>query len=421
MRYLTGDQGFVRELNLSSLMRYLHKEAPLSRAKLASMTGLNKSTVSSLVDELLARRLIHETGTGTSGAGRPATLLEINPQAGCIIGVELSVDFTSVVVSDFSGQFSWRLSHATDTGSFKEVIIANALEMVIKAEQFCADKECRLLGVGLTVPGLVEVETGVLRFSPNLQWREVPLGNIFHKETGLPTFVDNDANAAALGEHLFGVARQSRNFIFVVAGVGVGGGLFLNGDIYRGVGGFAGEIGHTSVSPEQTRPCRCGNRGCWESTSNQYSLLERLRLRLEIGRQSLVTQLMARSGSPLTLEILAQAADQGDLETLTALQETGLALGLGVANLINIFNPEIVVIGGTMSVVSQHLLPAIQAAANQRAMPEPCQQVQVVNSAFGVDANLVGSVALVVEAILANPARVARAGEERFKEVQRST
>ncbi len=408
-RYPTGDQALVREINLSTVLRYLHQNAPLSRAGLAQRTGLNKTTVSSLVEELLDRGLLREIGLDTSSVGRPATLLDLNPQAGCIIGVALGVDFVLAILSDFVGGIRWRRLQETDPAQRQEATINLTLRLVdeaLSASQSCG---ARLLGMGLAVPGTVNCQDGVLVFSPNLQWHNVPLRQIFSGHTRLPTFVDNDANAAALAEHLFGVARQAQNYVSVFCGVGVGGGLFLNGQLYRGAHGFAGEIGHTHFMVEHyRRPCRCGSRGCWEASVAQDALLERVRSRLAVGRNSLIPQLMTEQNSPLTLSIVVEAADGGDAEAIEALTETGSLLGLGVANLISIFNPEMVIIGGPLSVAGEYLLPAIKEAVERSVMPEVVQQVQILLSAFGPDASVVGAAALVVEALLSSPSSVKR-------------
>lgn len=358
------------------------------------------------MDELLARGLIHEIGLNTSGTGRPATLLQLNPQAGNIIGVELGVDFIAVLLTDFVGHTVRRWHREVDPSEPQEIVITYTQTMVDEALAAARLLPAPLLGLGLTLPGMVDLREGVLIFSPNLRWRNVPLRQIFYDHVGLPTFVDNDANAAALGEHLFGVARQVENFIFLFAGVGLGGGLFLNGELYRGAGGLAGEIGHTTLVTESGRPCRCGHWGCWETASNQYSVIERVRARLEVRRDSLIPRLMAEQGVPLGLPVIVQAAAAGDNEALAALSETGLAIGTGIANLINIFNPEMVILGGALTLASPYLMPSILEAINTRAMEAMREQVTIALSAFGPDASVVGAVAMVVEAILANPTQV---------------
>jgi glucokinase-like ROK family protein len=407
-RYRAGDQTLVRENNLAIVLRYLQEGAPLSRARLADLTGLNKTTISSLIEELLDRALVHEVGLDRSGGGRPATLLDLAPQAGYIIGVELGVDLIAAVLTDFVGQIIWRREQKFDSVESQETTIAHALRMIDEAEAISRARDARLLGLGLTLPGMVDVQNGVLLFSPNLQWRNVPLSQILSEHTPLRVFVDNDATAAALAEHLFGTARRAHNFVFLIAGVGLGGGLFLNGDLYRGAGGIAGEIGHTSITMERSWPCRCGNRGCWETFGNQYSLLQRVQALLDVGRNSLIPQLLAERDAPLTYSLITQAAAAGDTVALEALNETGVAIGVGVANLINTFNPEMVVVGGAMSTAGDLLLSPIKRVVEERALPEMLQRLEIVLSTFGPDASVMGAVALVVKSILCNPSIVER-------------
>lgn len=405
-RYQTGDQALVREINLSTVLRYLRTSEPLSRARLASLTGLNKTTVSSLVEELAGRGLVREMGLDNSGSGRPAMLLAPNPGAGLIVGVALGVDFISVILADFVGEIQWRRLQAVDPAESQETMIQRTLGIVKQAMEI---GQSRLLGLGIATPGTVDVDEGFLIFSPNLQWHNVAYRQIFQDETGLRVLVDNDANAAALAEHLFGAARHAHNFVNIFAGVGVGGGLFLNGELYRGAGGFAGEIGHTNFMLEHyRRPCRCGSRGCWETSVAQDSVVERVRTRLAVGRNSLVSQLMAEQGVPLGLPIILEAARAGDGQSLEALSETGALLGLGIANLISTFNPELVILGGPLSEAGEYLLPPIREAIQNTVLPEISEQAEIVLSPFGGDASVVGAVALVVDAILSKPSSVER-------------
>jgi glucokinase-like ROK family protein len=317
------------------------------------------------------------------------------------------VDFVSVILADFVGQVRWRHLEETDPTESQDALIALTQQIVDQAVAVHQSYATRLLGLGLATPGTVNVDDGLLIFSPNLQWYNVPYGRIFHEHIGLPVIVDNDANAAAMAEHLFGVARQVQHFVSVFAGVGVGGGLFLNGELYRGATGFAGEIGHMNFMVEHyRRPCRCGSRGCWETSVAQDSVIERVRTRLAVGRNSLVRRLMAEQSSPLTLPVIVQAADAADAEAIEALTETGSLMGYGVANLVNVFNPEMVVLGGPLSIAGDYLLPPIREAVEHTTLPEIAEQVQILLSAFGADASVMGAVALVVENILANPSSV---------------
>ena len=402
------DQTKVRNSNLSLVFRCIHNNAPISRAKLAEMTELNKSTVSSLVEDLLARKLVHEIGKDANKAGRPATLLEINPLAGGIIGVELGVDFVTVGLMDISGNIIWKYNEDADPSLEQEKTIKRTLTLVDMAIAKCVEMKLRLLGLGLSVPGTVDLQEGVLVYSPNLQWNNVPLRSIFSEHTGLKVMIENDANAAAVAEHLFGVMRHTHDFIFIYAGVGIGGGLYLNGKLYRGRHGYAGEIGHIPLASEPTGElCLCGNPNCWEIRANQRALIRHAETVLKSGRPSIISQVMEEHNeiSP-TVNIIKLAADMGDQDAVDAFSDVGQALGRGVAGLVNIFNPEKIVLGGTLSIASKYLIPAMNAAVSNFAQNDVMKKTDIIVSIFANDASLFGAVAIVVEDVMWNPANV---------------
>ncbi len=411
----TADQAFLRELNLSSVMGLVYHAAPLSRAQLASKTGLNKSTISSLVEDLLDRRLIHETGMNSNGAGRPATLLEINPKVGAVIAVELGVDFVAVAVTDFVGKILWREQLAADAAEAQEQTIRESRTLVDEAMRRCRDEGLRILGLCFSIPGTVDLNREVVIFAPNLNWHNVDFRALF-SYTGLKVLIENDANAAAIGEHLLGVAQDVKDFIFVFAGVGLGGGLFLDNQLYRGKGGYAGEIGHTPIRAEalQVR-CHCGNVDCWETYASQASVLRRVQSRMQSGSASLIPSLMEAQHAPLSMSIIRQAAEAGDRAALDSLAEVGAAMGSGFAGLVNIFNPEKIVLGGPVSIAGEYLMPAILESVSKQAMQEMGGQTEINLSAFGSDASLIGAAAVVVNDILRNPTHVEKevvAGKE---------
>ena len=403
------DQTLIRELNLSLVLRYIHNEMSVSRAKIAQATGLNKSTVSSLVESLLERNLIHETGTNSGSTGRPAILLEINPRAGGIIGAELGVDFIAVALTDFKGNILWQQRKITNPKDAPQKTLSHTLDLIHKATDFCKEQELYLFGMGLSTPGTVDLDEGVLIFAPNLHWRNIPLRKYFSDQTGFKVFIENDANASAIAEHLFGVAKQSKNFIFVFAGVGIGGGLFLNGELYRGNNGYAGELGHSPIMAEPFQsPCHCGNRGCWETYANQYSIIQRVQARLEVKRSSIIPRLMEEQNAPLSISIVKQAADAEDKEAIDSLSETGMAMGLGFASLINIFNPEKIILGGPLSIIGSYLLPSIRATVVKHSLPEISPKVEILLSSFEANASLIGAISIVVDDILSNPTHAKR-------------
>ena len=403
-----ADQSSMREMNLSAVLRLIYHGAPLSRSQLAGKTGLNKSTVSSLVGDLLDRRLIHETGINSAGKGRPATLLEISPRAGAVIAVELGVDFVSAALADFQGNILWRKLDPADPAASEDKTLGQALGLVEEAVALCGKWDQRILGLSFSIPGTVDMEQGVLIFAPNLNWRNVPLRDIFSGRTGLKVFVENDANAAAVAEHLFGVARNLRDFLFVFAGVGMGSGLFLNDQLYRGKGGYAGEIGHTPLIGEgYLNLCTCGKVGCWETYTNQQAILQRVENRLAVARdRSRMPELMAQHESGMTMAIIREAAEAGDRAAIESLAEAGSAMGTGFAVLVNIFNPQKIVLGGPVSIAGEYLMAALRESVRRHAMSEFMSQTEIDLSAFGPDASLVGAAAVVVDDILNHPSHV---------------
>jgi glucokinase-like ROK family protein len=312
-------------------------------------------------------------------------------------------------LTDFTANILWRQLENVDPSEAQETTIASVLDLTARAIDICKDHGLYLLGLGISVPGTVDLEQGALVFAPNLQWRNVPFREIFLEHTELNFYIENDANAAAIAEHLFGVARKSNDFIFVVASTGIGGGLFLNGNLYRGKDGYAGEIGHSPIVAEPYQnPCHCGNLGCWETYTNQHSVIQRIQTRLENKRESIIPGLMAEQNSPLSISIVKQAADACDQETLEALAETGTALGLGFASLIDIFNPEKIILGGSLSTLGKYLLPSIKDTATKHSLSDISPKADILLSGFETDAILIGAISIVVDDILSNPTIVER-------------
>jgi glucokinase-like ROK family protein len=398
--FRTGDQALVRELNRSIILNQLRTHTH-SRADLAAITGLNKTTVSSLINELLAHRFVREIGSNPSAGGRPAVLLELNPAAGDIIGVEIGVGYLNVVLTDFCAGILWKRQALFTESDSQPQVMQYAITLVQQAIHQCEQTGARLLGIGIAVPGLVDTATGTLVYSPNLEWRNVPLRQIFAAKFGLPIFVDNDANAAALAEHYMGATQQIDNYVSVVANAGIGAGIVLGGQVFHGITGYAGEVGHVTLEPDGP-PCHCGNRGCWERLAGQSALIERVHKAIQAGAASSIKGSNENAHS-LCLHAILEAARQGDAVAQSALAETGRYLGIGIANLVNTFNPDRVVLCGALSLAEEFLTPVIQQTVLQRAMSGPREATQFVVSRFKSDACVMGGVALVMHDILSSP------------------
>lgn len=406
-RFRTGDQTLVREINLALIMQRLLEHVSLSRAALADVTGLNKSTVSSLVQELIDRRLLHEVGLSSSGVGRPSMLLELNPRAGYIVSCELGVDFISVACADFAARVIWRHNEDTRHITSQQAILDFTL-MLLQQAADRARASCDgcgpLLGVALGVPGLVERESGTLLFAPNLKWRDVPLRSYLSRAFGesVPVYVDNEANMAALGEYFFGPAKGYNEVLFISAGVGLGGAVVRNGQVHRGTTGFASEFGHMTMDPAG-EPCNCGNRGCWETQASQSTVFRHIQRAVASGQASV----LAGDAGQLSIPVVVEAARAGDVVARQALDQVGHALGIGIASLVNALNPDRVVFGGILSLAGEFLLPVMEQELRQRSLRWNADATQIVLARHGSDACVMGGVAMVYQAVLLQPGRYA--------------
>ncbi len=398
----TADQNLVRKINLALVINTLRHQAPLSRAGLADHTGLNRSTISSIINELLNNRLVQETTLQSDRVGRPGMLLELNPAGGFAVGIELGVDFISLVVTDFVANVLWRQRILSDPSDGQDTILERAYAMTERALAEGLARGLRPLGIGLGVPGLVDLQHGELKFAPNLGWENTPLRQLWSQRFGLPVFVENDAKAAAMGEYYFGVARRQGNFIFLHAGVGLGAGIMIDGKLFRGSRGYAAEVGHMIIDPGGEL-CGCGKRGCWETLVGPRAVIRRFRQTLLLGASSAVMPAVDYDPQNITFKDVANAALQGDPAALAAMREVAGNLGTGIANLVNIFNPQLVVLGGELNYASEILLPVIEQVVTANAMSLPCESLKIVASAHGTDACVIGAAALVLDDILREP------------------
>lgn len=398
----SADLAFMRRVNTSLILNELRLHSPLSRADLAARTGLARSTVSNIMTSLLEEGLVREIELRSEGVGRPGILLELNPDGGHAIGVEIGVDFTSVVIANFRGEYVWRRRVKLDQGIEQIDFVRRAEELIHEALDFAIahDYECR--GIGLGLPGTVNTSTGELVFSYNLGWRNVAFHEMWQLRFGLPVYVENDAIAAAFGEAYFGNARGIKNFINIyLSGIGLGSGIFVGGKLLRGANGFAGEIAHFTIDYDGPQ-CLCGKRGCWEMMLGPQAITERVKA-FEDETSSLRHKLAASDGELIGFADIAKAAQDGDQAALDALNYVGTVLGTGIANLATLFNPELVLLGGDLCLAEDILVPIVDDYVRANLLPHPSEVLTIASSAHGVNACAKGAITLVFDEILREP------------------
>ncbi len=378
----TADQFLVKAFNQGIVLHLLRVQGPLSRADIAKLTGLNKTTVSVLVDELIRRHLVREVGMGTSSGGRRPRLLSLNAQAGLVVGADLAVDYLLVVVLDLQAKTVWKRRVERKAGSDPAADLNRLGDLIAEGVAAVPPTPLGLLGIGVGVHGPVEYPGGRLLIAPNMGWSDVPVGEILRERFHVPIVVDNEANAGAVAELWAGAGQDVRDLFYFSIGMGVGTGIVLNGDLYRGSAGTAGEFGHTTIDPSGP-PCTCGNRGCLETFVSERALMR-------------YVQQSGREPVPTAAEIFA-AADRGEAWAIAALAQVGNYLGIGVANVINTFNPELVIIGGPMGAAGHHVLNAVRRVAEQRALPFPFAKARIITSSLGEEACALGAGILILQ------------------------
>jgi glucokinase-like ROK family protein len=400
----SADKNLVRGLNIALILNHLRASHCRTRARLASITGLTRATVSSLVDELITLNLVRETGLQLSEGGRPGTGLELNPAGGSTIGIEIGVGFVAVALTDFVANVQWQERVEFDTRDAQEVI-AIAEQLADHAEQRSKTLALKLLGIGVGLPGLVKIDEGLLKYAPNLGWHDIPFQALWKKRFGVPVHVVNEADAAALGEHYFGAAAGYHDFIYLSASpIGLGAGIMIGGKLFQGINGYAGEVGHMVLDPSGPL-CSCGRHGCWEKVAGSQAITKYVVDQIASGRPSIARDMVGGNLQKLTTDIVAQAARENDAVASEAMTQVSRMFGIGVMNLISTFNPQLIVVGGTLSRAIAPFLPIVEGVMNQQAFRALVDNVDIEISQLGDEACLMGAVAAVLDVVFADPSQ----------------
>ncbi len=343
-----AQQHDARQQNVSALLRDLWYNAPLAKAALAHRNGLTKATVSAICSDLAALNLIRDVGQDKTGIGRPGNLLELNPAARGAVGIEISTNYVAGLLMDFHGQALWVHAVPTAPGSTQRAVLSLGEALILDAVAQARDRDLPLLGIGVALPGSVDPAQATVVNSPALGWRGLALQELWAERFSLPVVVENKARAAAMAESLHGAARGVRNFLYVSIGTdvqsSVDAAVMIDGAAYRGAHGLGVDAGHLVLDPEG-EPCSCGQRGCWQAMVEVGREVRLIRPRLEAGEASCL-QAYARDGyKGLEHRAIHQAALERDPLALEIVAEVLMKNALGIANLVRVFDPELVVIG----------------------------------------------------------------------------
>ncbi len=311
-----------------------------------------------------------------------------------VIGIDLGGTKISTALVNRSGGIIARDYRRTEATEGQQAVVARMLDAAREVMAQSGVTRSQITAVGIGAPGPLDIKTGMTMSPPNLPgWRCVPLRQLVEDGLGITAFLEKDTNAAALGEFHFGAGRGTRHMIYVTASTGIGSGLILDGKLYYGADGMAGEIGHTTILPDGPL-CGCGNRGCLESLASGTAIAHLARERVNRGISTRITELAENNLDRITAELVAKAAAQGDIEAREILAQAMNYLGIGVANLVNLFNPQLIVIGGGLTHIGEELFELVRNAIIRHAFPRPAQTVRVARAELGDQVGILGTAAV---------------------------
>lgn len=381
----------LKQISRQRILSLLRKRQVLSRAEIARLTGLTRSTITQHTAELIAEGILTEQVGGTSGSadsgsavGRPRVPLALSPEGACFIGADIAVGQLNVIKLDLTGRIIHQRAEPLPPDAAPEGTLARLADLVHQVNADGRSRPERLFGVGVTAPATFTAQ-GMLSIAPRLGWSQVPIRQFLQERLPWPLFLDNDANASALAETFHSSSDRGDNLLYVLLDSGVGGGVVINGQLYRG-NGCAGEVGHLPVSLDGPA-CSCGNTGCLEAWVGKSALLQRHEL---------------TTGSRIGLEELQARAASGDALTLRVLNEWSQWLARGLTGLVNILNPGRLVIGGPLSVLLPHVEARLNHELNRFKWPTR-ERIEVETSQYGGYAVAVGAATLVQKAYFEVP------------------
>lgn len=390
----------IRRVNRSTVLRRIYLDRSVSRQELSQLSGLSSATVTNVVAELLQEGIVIESGIEASQGGRPRSILTINPHYGYFIGVEVGDTLTQIELFDLT-------LHKLGAVAYPAVLSENQPEQVVEyihqgVKAVLAEADVTLehvIGIGVSVGGIVEQVEQVFAYIPSWGWRRVPLAALLEERFHMPIYLENAAKVMAQAESLFGAGQGYEHVAVVLVAIGIGAGIIADGVLYRGAGNSAGEWGHMTIELDG-RLCRCGGHGCLEAYAGAPGIIASLR---EIVPES---PLLNSNDQERTLVAIVDAARRGDPTATQVLKDTVHYLGAGIANLVNLFNPQLILLGGWAGLqIGEYVLPELRQCVERYALKQPLSLTRIDLCQLGQDAVAMGAAALVLEQFLTTTGR----------------
>jgi N-acetylglucosamine repressor len=382
-----GNRDLIRSINRSIILNVIKSQVEVSRASIAQKTGLSPATVTGITSRLIDEGLIFEKTTGDSSGGRPPILLALNPRGGFVVGIKLMEGLAVGALTDLNASIL-----AKDSIELADKELDQSIETLVKLirrlYRNAGIPKKKLMGVGVGLAGVVDFSHGILRQNPFLGWNNVPLRDLLQTRLRVPVYIDNDVNTLTLGEKWLGTGQPEDNFIVITVGRGIGMGIVINGQIYRGKGGGAGEFGHMVIDPEGPL-CDCGKCGCLESLISDHALINTAQREID--------------PDILHLEELIDHAGKGLSTAISIFERAGSLMGQQIANLVNILDPKLIIISGEGIRMGDFFFSPMRAAFHKYVMPGLAQDTEIRVNSWGDDIWALGAASLVLAEIFTSP------------------
>jgi glucokinase-like ROK family protein len=390
---------YIRSLPTQNV-KYINKHAVLdlirftpggiSRVELAQRLALTRAAVTPIVNDLMNTGLIQETESRVAASGRPPILLSINAGRGTVAGIDMGATHLTVLIANFSAQVIAEKEIPFNIADGPTTCIDQADQLLRELLQGANLSLQNLAAIGVGVPGPIVTKAGMVLAPPLMPgWDRFPIRDTLEKRWGCPVSLNNDAELGVLGEWAYGAGRGAQNLAYIKVGTGVGAGLFMDGQIYRGATGSAGEIGHMTID-ENGPLCICGNRGCLEAMTGGKAIAAKARDAIASNKRTELANL--KPVENITVMEIARAAARGDLVAQEILTEAGNQLGIAIASLVNLFNPDIVVVGGGVAQTGDLFLEPVRKAVQKRSLPAAAYEVRITTSLLGKRSSSMGAV-----------------------------
>lgn len=392
MSYKTGDKQLIKKMNIALILQTLQEKGPMSRADIAKVLGLTPATISNNIAQLMEQKIVKEIGKGDTSGGRKPILVSLDETGVFFIGVDVHKDGVEAGIVNMLGEIILLKERTFPLGSAFEAEVQECITELRKDFR----QDGRVLGIGIGMHGIVDTEKSISVFAPAMARRNTNLKQYIEEKQGLPVYIENDANAMALGEGNFGIAKGIKNYVFLNIGRGIGAGIVLEGRIFHGNSFAAGEIGHIHIQENGMR-CVCGKYGCLDTVATEYALIRDVYYSLQSGRRYLNSDKTKELNSQhITLSKILDWAENGETCILDVVQRMGHYIGLACSYIINILNPEMVVLGGSVSVLGKYMIDSVQHTAEKYTLKESMDHIKIETSTLLEKAGVVGAASLVM-------------------------